>query len=131
MAIVVIAFFGMISTLTVLVSEKAKEIAILKALGINDRAILAVFFIQGALIGLIGTALGVGLGLLVCAGLDTFSFIEIPPGVYPGTDRIPVLVSATDMLLVVGGALTVCMAAPILPARQAMALLPAEALRYE
>ncbi len=131
MAIVVIAFFGMISTLTVLVSEKAKEIAVLKSLGATDRAILAVFFIQGALIGLVGTALGVGLGLLVAAGLDAFPLIEIPPGVYPGTDRIPVLVSATDMLLVVGGALTVCMAAPILPARQAMALQPAEALRYQ
>ena len=131
MAIVVIAFFGMISTLTVLVSEKAKEIAVLKSLGATDRTILAVFFIQGALIGLVGTALGVGLGLLVGAGLDAFPLIEIPPGVYPGTDKIPVLVSATDLLLVVGGALTVCMAAPILPARQAMALQPAEALRYE
>ena len=130
MLIVIIAFFGMISALTMLVVEKSKEIAILKSLGMPGGSIRLMFLFQGLFIGALGTVLGVGLGLLVSYVLDTFPLIEIPPGVYPGTDRVPVLVAWQDLLWVVGGTMTVCLGATIFPARKAVALHPAEGLRY-
>jgi len=131
MLIVVIAFFGMISALIMLVSEKTREIAILKSLGARARSIRGIFVAQGLVIGAAGTALGVGLGLAVCWVLGTFPVIDIPHGVYPGSDRVPVLVAWSDVLWVIGGTMAVCLGAAIYPAQKAMALPPAEGLRYE
>ena len=130
MLIVIIAFFGMVSSLTMLVVEKTKEIAILKSLGVSERSIRLMFMLQGLFIGAMGTVLGVGLGLGVSFVLDTFPLIEIPPGVYPGTDRIPVLVAWQDVLWVVGGTMAVCLGATLVPAHKAVALRPSEGLRY-
>jgi lipoprotein-releasing system permease protein len=129
MLIVVIAFFGMVSSLVMLVSEKSREIAILKALGARDASIHRVFFHQGLLIGLLGTALGVALGLAICWLLAAFPIVNIPPGVYPGSDRIPVRVSLGDLAAVVAGAMLVCLAATQFPSRKAMKLLPVDGLR--
>ncbi|MBI4082478.1 MAG: ABC transporter permease [Candidatus Lambdaproteobacteria bacterium] len=131
MLIVVIAFFGMISALILLVSEKNREIAILKSLGARDRTIRDVFILQGVLIGAVGTALGLALGLAVCWGLFTFPLIEIPPGVYPGSDRVPVRVALADLLWIVGGTMAVCGAATLYPARRATVLRPVQGLRAE
>ncbi len=130
MLIVVIAFFGMVSALTVMVVEKTKEIAILKSIGFRERDIMRIFLLQGLAIGVAGAALGIGLGLAVTGVLDHFPLIEIPPGVYPGTDKIPVRVAWEDMLWIVGGTMVVCVTATLFPARKAGALSPAEGLRY-
>ena len=130
MLIVVIAFFGMVSALTMMVVEKTKEIAVLKSLGATSGSIMAIFLGQGLLIGLLGTALGVGLGLLVGVALETFPLIEIPPGVYPGTDKVPVQVAWRDVLWVTGGTMTVSLAATVFPALKALKLQPVDGLRY-
>jgi lipoprotein-releasing system permease protein len=130
MLIVVIAFFGMVSALTMLVVEKTKEIAVLKSLGISPRVVMEIFVLQGLLIGVVGTVLGLALGLVVCGVLDSFPLLDIPPGVYPGSDKIPVLVAWLDVLWIVGGTMAVCLVATIFPARKAGLLLPAEGLRY-
>ncbi|MCZ6729187.1 MAG: lipoprotein-releasing system transmembrane subunit LolC, partial [SAR324 cluster bacterium] len=62
--------------------------------------------------------------------LDTFPLIDIPPGVYPGTDKVPVQVAWLDLAWVAGGTMVVCLAATILPARKALALQPVDGLRY-
>ena len=130
MLIVIIASFGMISALTLLVVEKSKEIAILNSLGLPARSIRLMFLLQGVFIGALGTVLGLGLGLLVSYVLDTFPLIEIPPGVYPGSDRVPVLVAWQDLLWVVGGTMAVCLCATLFPAHKAVALKPVDGLRY-
>ncbi|MDH4246431.1 MAG: FtsX-like permease family protein, partial [Deltaproteobacteria bacterium] len=127
--IVVIAFFGMISALVMLVVEKTKEISVLKALGMRDRSIYRLFLSQGLLIGLVGSLLGVLLGLGICWLLDTFPLFEIPPGVYPGSDRVPVKLSLRDLALVLGATWLTCLAATLFPARKATALRPVEGLR--
>lgn len=129
MLIVVIAFFGMISALTMLVAEKTREIAILKSLGMAEHALRRVFLLQGLLIGVLGTAAGVALGLLICWLLATFPIIHIPPGVYPGSDRVPVRVAWGDIAWIVSGSLAVCLVATHLPARKAAALRPVDGLR--
>ncbi|HEX7927510.1 MAG TPA: FtsX-like permease family protein, partial [bacterium] len=103
MLIVIIAFFGMISALVMLVTEKTREITILKSLGMPEPRLRRVFLLQGLLIGLLGTVFGVLLGLLVCWVLSAFPIIRIPAGVYPGSDRVPVLVSMVDVALIALG----------------------------
>jgi lipoprotein-releasing system permease protein len=129
MLIVLLAFFGMVSALVMLVAEKTREIAILKSLGVRNRSIYRIFLMQGLLVGLLGTVLGLGLGLGVCWVLDTFPVFAIPPGVYPGSDRVPVRVAALDLMWVVLATFATCLAATLFPARKAMALRPVEGLR--
>jgi ABC-type lipoprotein release transport system permease subunit len=81
------------------------------------------------LIGLVGTGLGLLLGLLGCWVLSTFPVFEIPPGVYPGSDRVPVRVAALDLALVVGATFAICLGATLFPARKANALRPVDGLR--
>jgi len=129
MLIVIIAFFGMISALVMLVTEKTREITILKSLGMPERRLRRVFLLQGLLIGLLGTVFGVALGLLICWLLSSFPIIHIPAGVYPGSDRVPVLVSPGDVAIIILGSMAVCLAATQFPTRKAVALKPVEGLR--
>ena len=96
--IVVVAAFNIISSLIMLVLEKSRKLRFSKQ-GATDQSVRRIFMMQGVVIGLIGTCSGVGLGLTICWALATFEFIDIPPGVYPGGDRIPVLIDQTDVLL--------------------------------
>lgn len=130
MLIVVIASFGMISALVMLVTEKTREIAILKALGAPGRTVRRIFLLQGILIGVGGLCAGLILGLFVCWLLASLPLFTIPPGVYPGSDRIPVLVSATDVLWIVLGTVAIAAAATQFPARNAMRIKTVEGLRH-
>jgi lipoprotein-releasing system permease protein len=129
--IVVVAAFNIISSLVMLVLEKSREIAILKALGATDHSIRKVFMLQGMVIGLIGTLSGVTIGLLLCWALMTFDFIEIPPGVYPGGDRIPVLIDWGDVGLTTISSFVICFLVTIYPSTKAARLHPVDPLRYE
>lgn len=131
MMIVGLAFFGMVSGLVMLVSEKSREITILKSLGARDAAINRIFIVQGLLVGLMGTVLGIALGLGVCWALDTFPVFSIPQGVYPGSDRVPVRVEWLDLTLVLIATTLTCLLATWFPARKASTLQPAEGLRNE
>jgi lipoprotein-releasing system permease protein len=112
-----------------MIAEKAKEIAILKALGATDATILRTFMTEGIIIGAIGTALGVSTAISVCSGLAWFG-LRLDPDVYY-IDRLPVNVSGWDFLAVTLVAITICTVFAIFPARGAAQLRPVDGLRYE
>jgi lipoprotein-releasing system permease protein len=126
---IIVASFCIVSTLLLMMAEKSKEIAILKALGATDGAIMRTFMTEGVIIGGIGTILGVSTGLALCTGLAWFG-LRLDPDVYY-IDRLPINVSFIDYGIVTLAALTICTLATIFPARQASQLRPVDGLRYE
>ncbi len=128
--IVLVGSFSIITSLVMLVMEKTRDIAILMSMGATSRVIRRIFTLQGAIIGVVGTALGYVLGLSLAWVLKTYNIIELPPGVYP-MDRLPMMIDPGDTVLIGVVSLLLCFAATIYPARQASRLTPAEALRYE
>ena len=129
--IIVVAAFNIISSLIMQVAEKSREIAILKSLGASDRSVMRIFMFQGVVIGLIGTLAGVILGLGLCWMLATFDIVDIPPGVYPGGNRIPVLVDWSDVGLTTLCSFIICMLVTLYPSGKAARLNPVDPLRYE
>jgi lipoprotein-releasing system permease protein len=126
---ILVASFCIICTLLLMVSEKGKEIAILKALGASDRAILKTFLTEGVIIGAIGTVFGVATGLALCLGLSWFG-LRLDPDVYY-IDRLPIAVNGWDFFTVAVSALSICTLATLYPAKAASTLLPVDGLRYE
>jgi lipoprotein-releasing system permease protein len=126
---IIVASFCIVCTLLLMMAEKAKEIAILKALGATDGAILRTFMTEGIIIGGIGTLLGVSTGLALCTGLAWFG-LRLDPDVYY-IDRLPINVSGWDYGAVTLAAFTICTIATIFPAKQAAQLRPVDGLRYE
>ena len=126
--ITIVASFNIVSTLTMIVTEKQKEIAILKAMGATKKSIRRIFMLKGLIIGLTGTAIGIPLGYAFLWLIQTFWTFD--PTVYY-ISRIPVHVLASDVLLVAGSAILISFAATLLPSRQAAKLEPVAALRYE
>lgn len=126
---IVVASFCIVCTLLLMMTEKAKEIAILKALGATDGAVLRTFMTEGVIIGGIGTVLGVSAGVALCTGLSWFG-LRLDPDVYY-IDRLPINVNAWDFAAVTLAALTICTVATIFPAKQAAQLRPVDGLRYE
>ena len=127
--IIFVAAFNVIATLIMIVLEKKREIAILKAMGAKDSGILAIFLVQGVLIGLIGTAVGIVLGGLVTGYLSVYTF-PLDPKVYL-IDHLPVRVSALEFVYTILIALGICTAATLVPSYWAARLLPADGVRYE
>jgi lipoprotein-releasing system permease protein len=128
--IVLVAAFAIIGHLVLLVAEKRKEIGILKAIGASSASISAVFLSAGMLIGLVGTAAGSAVGLLLIWVQNTYKVIRLAGDVYQ-IDYLLMKLTWTDFLLVVGAALALSFLATILPARRAGTLAPADVLRYE
>lgn len=126
---IAVASFCIVCTLLLMVTEKGKEIAILKALGASDGAIMRVFMLEGIIIGGIGTIFGVGTALAMCTGLSRFG-VRLDPEVYY-IDRLPVNVNGSDYALVALASLIICTLATIYPARAASKLSPVDGLRYE
>lgn len=126
---IAVASFCIVCTLLLMVTEKGKEIAILKALGASDGAVMAIFMLEGVIIGGIGTAFGVGTALATCTGLMWFG-VRLDPDVYY-IDRLPVNVNPYDYAMVAVAALVICTIATLYPARAASKLSPVDGLRYE
>jgi lipoprotein-releasing system permease protein len=138
MLIVAVAVFNIVATLVMVVNDKRTDIAILRTLGLSPRGVLAVFITQGALIGWIGTALGVGLGLALALNVDVIvPFLETNLGFHimdPDVfymSGIPSELHPPDVVRIAIAALVLTFVATIYPAYQASRTQPAEALRYE
>ncbi|MEE8134967.1 MAG: ABC transporter permease [Gemmatimonadales bacterium] len=128
--IVVVAAFNIVSTLTMLVTEKTREIGILRAMGLSAAAVRRMFVFQGAVIGLVGTALGASLGLIVGRLVDQRHLISLDPSVY-FIDHLPVRFHPVDVAIVILASVAVATLATFYPARQAGMLNPVDAIRYE
>ncbi len=126
---IAVASFCIICTLLLMVTEKSKEIAIMKALGASDRAILRIFMSEGVIIGSIGTVFGVVTGLITVLGLLWFG-VRLDPDVYY-VDRLPISVDPVDYTLVAVAAMVITTIATIYPAVAASRLRPVDGIRYE
>lgn len=127
--IIIVAALVVIATLIIAVLEKKREIAILKAMGARSFSVLLVFMVQGLVIGLIGTILGLLLGGGVCWYLQAIEY-PLDPHVYL-IDHVPVRISAPEFIVTVAITLQICVAATIIPSWWAARLLPADGVRYE
>ena len=128
--IILVAAFNIVGTLIMVVIEKTRDIAILKSMGATRRSIMKIFMIEGAVIGLVGTLLGLLGGYTLCTLLATYKFIELPSDVYY-ISTLPVQMDPLDVALIALAAIVITLAASVYPAWQASRFDPAEAIRYE
>jgi lipoprotein-releasing system permease protein len=126
--ITIVASFNIVSTLTMIVTEKQREIAILKAMGATRQAIMRIFMLNGLIIGLAGTVIGVPLGYTFLWLIQNYWTFD--PTIYY-ISHVPVHVQAVDVMLVSVSAILISFAATLYPSWQAAKLDPAAALRYE
>jgi lipoprotein-releasing system permease protein len=128
--IMIVAAFNIVGTLTMVVTDKTREIGILKAMGLTAPSIGRIFLAQGAIIGLIGVGTGLILGVGAALGVNHYRLIRIDPAVYY-IDHLPIHVEPWDVLVVVVASLLLAILATIYPSRSAAALVPVEAIRHE
>ncbi len=128
--IVLVAAFNIVSTLTMVVADKTKEIGILKAMGMPAASIRRIFFAQGLVIGVVGTVLGLVLGFGGALALDKYQFIKLDPTVY-FIDHLPVSTQPTDVMWIILASIAIAAIATVYPSIQASRLFPIEAIRHE
>jgi lipoprotein-releasing system permease protein len=128
--IILVAAFGIASTLFMMVTKKTRDIAILKSMGATRQSIMQIFIINGLVIGGLGTMGGLGLGLGLCAILKKYQFIKLPRDVYY-ISTLPVTVQWPDVLAIIVAAMAISFFATLYPSWQAARLDPVEAIRYE
>ena len=136
--IIFVAAFNIVSTLFMLVMEKAKEIAILKSMGASSRSIIKIYSYQGLVIGLVGTFLGCVAGFVIVPNLNEivgfiesiFGIVAFPSDVYY-LDRLPSEIQYMDSLLIIIFSVVICLAASLYPAWRASKLNLVDGLRYE
>ena len=128
-SIIFVAAFNVVATLIMIVLEKKREIAILKAMGAKSVGILLIFIVQGLVIGLVGTAVGLLLGGGACWYLEAFQF-SLDPHVYL-IDHLPVRTSAAEYIVTISTAIVICIIATVIPSYWAARLRPADGVRHE
>ncbi|MFC1683478.1 FtsX-like permease family protein, partial [Candidatus Zixiibacteriota bacterium] len=128
--IVIVATFNIISTLTMVVMEKTKDVGILKSMGASSSSIMRIFMFEGLLVGLVGTVLGCLGGYLICWSQETFHFFSLPAEIY-FINTLPIDMRFLDFVKVAVAAMGLCFMATVYPARKAAKLVPVDAIRYE
>ncbi len=128
--IVLVAAFNIVISLIMLVMEKSRDIAVLKALGATSDMIMRIFIVQGMVVGFVGTFLGAVAGIGGGALLARYRIIELPEDIYT-ISTLPVAIKGSDVLIICGVALAICFLATVYPSLRAARLEPVEALRYE
>jgi lipoprotein-releasing system permease protein len=136
--IVVVAAFGITCTLITFVVMKTSEIGLMKAVGASNKQVMSVFIVQSIIVSVFGVVSGLGLGLFGLYIRNDFlhlmnrltGFELFPASIY-GFSELPALIIPSDIVIICGGSLIICLLAAILPARHASKLKPVEALRYE
>jgi len=128
--IMMVAAFNIVSTLTMVVTDKTREIGILRAMGLPAGAVRRIFLAQGMVIGIVGTGLGLILGVSLAMTQAHFKLIKLDQSVY-FIDHLPVSLQVGDVVLIVLMSLSIPVLATWYPARQASRLLPVEAIRHE
>ena len=128
--IVLVAAFNIVSTLIMKVMDKGAEIGILKSIGATSRSIMAIFMVEGVVIGLVGTLLGTAAGALICKLQATYKIVRLRGDVYL-LDALPILMKETDLVLIASAALVLSFLATLYPSWQASRLDPVVAIRYE
>jgi lipoprotein-releasing system permease protein len=127
--IIIVAAFTVIATLIMVVLDKQKEISVLKAMGATDEAVLRMFLYQGGIVGLLGTTIGLVLGLAVCQGLLIYGF-PLDPKVY-FISQLPVQVRWQEFAITGTLAVVICLVATIIPSMYAANLRPADGFRNQ
>lgn len=128
--IVLVGALNIISTLVMVVMEKTRDIAILRAMGASAKSIMSIFMLQGLLVGLIGTMAGLASGLGICHLLGKYKFISLPADVYY-ISTLPVRVEFVDVWLVALAAVFISFVATLYPSWYGSRVDPVEAIRYE
>lgn len=128
--IVVVAAFNIVSTLSMVVKDKTREIGILKAMGLPARSVRRIFLVQGMVIGGVGTLIGVVIGTIAGVSVDRLKLIELDPKVY-FIDHLPVAIQPLDVFWIVAASVAIAVLATVYPSIQAARLYPVEAIRHE
>ena len=126
--IILLGVLNITTTLVLVVVERRSDIAILSAMGARGLSIMAVFMIEGAMVGLLGALCGVALGLVACFVGDHYKLVGLPADVY-SLGNVPFHTRARDVVLAALIAFILSLLATIYPARAAARMRPAEALR--
>jgi lipoprotein-releasing system permease protein len=125
-----VAAFNIIATLVMVVMERRKEIAILRAMGAVAASVASIFLIQGAVLGVVGTVVGDGTGFVVSYLIGKYNLIHLPADMFM-VSNVPVQLNPWNFIAVAVATIALCMLAAIYPAMQATRLSIAEILRYE
>ena len=128
--LIVIAALNIITTLTMMVIEKHRDIAILRAQGATPQAIRRIFLLQGLIIGIVGVGIGLAFGLALCWIANRYRLISIPAEIY-SVSHITLKVQALDCIWIAAIAIVISLLATLYPARAAAQLPPVEALHHE
>ena len=128
--IILVAAFNIISTLIMMVMEKTKDIAVLKSMGASSKSIMKIFMLDGLVIGVVGTILGIMGGSVLCFLLKRYEFVKLPSDIYY-ISTLPVRVQVVDVALIALSAVAISFLATLYPSYQASRLDPAAAIRYE
>ncbi|UCF19507.1 MAG: ABC transporter permease [Gemmatimonadota bacterium] len=128
--IVIVAAFNIVSTLIMVVADKTREIGILRSMGMTSRRVLNVFMLQGLIIGVAGTMLGLVGGLALSWAIDYFNLIALPGDVYL-ISEIPIILNPLDIAWIVAAGIFISLLATVYPSHLAARLTPVEAIRHE
>ncbi|MDD9304927.1 MAG: lipoprotein-releasing ABC transporter permease subunit [Desulfobacter sp.] len=126
--IILVAAFNIASALIMMVMEKTKDIAVLKAMGATHAMIRRIFIIKGMIIGILGTFIGTLAGVIICYVLKKYEFIKLPEA-YPFS-TLPVQLESMDVLVIALSAIFICFLSTLYPSYKASRMDPVEAIRY-